>query len=98
MRRLAEEARIRAFMREIGQAAREEARVYFTGGASAVLQGWRDRTIDVLIVPDRDELLRRAVEEGIKNQIFVSCNCEVVCHGELPRSERKTKRVFDKRD
>jgi len=46
----------------------------------------------------RDEELRRAVEEGIKNQIFVSCNCEIVCHGELPRSERKTKRVFDKRE
>jgi phenylacetate-CoA ligase len=48
--------------------------------------------------PAVDEELRRAVEEGIKNRIFVSCNCEIVCHGELPRSERKTKRVFDKRD
>ncbi|HUJ89705.1 MAG TPA: phenylacetate--CoA ligase [Syntrophorhabdales bacterium] len=48
--------------------------------------------------PTRDEALRKGVEEGIKNQIFVSCNCEIVCHGELPRSERKTKRVFDKRD
>ena len=46
----------------------------------------------------RDEELRKGVEKGIKNQIFVSCDCEVVCHGELPRSERKTKRVFDKRD
>ena len=44
--------------------------------------------------PDSDEQLRRAVEGGIKNQIFVSCNCDVVCHGELPRSEKKTKRVF----
>jgi phenylacetate-CoA ligase len=49
-------------------------------------------------LPDMDELLRRAVEEGVKNNIFVSCNCEVLCHGELPRSERKTKRVFDKRE
>jgi phenylacetate-CoA ligase len=48
--------------------------------------------------PARDEELRRAVEEGIKNQIFVSCDCEIVCHGELPRSEKKTKRVFDRRD
>jgi phenylacetate-CoA ligase len=48
--------------------------------------------------PDIDAPLQKAVEEGIKNHIFVSCNCEVVCHGELPRSERKTKRVFDKRD
>ncbi len=55
-----------------------------------------ERGIDCL--PASDEALRKGVEEGIKNQIFVSCNCEIVCHGELPRSERKTKRVFDKRD
>ncbi|HME44977.1 MAG TPA: phenylacetate--CoA ligase [Syntrophorhabdales bacterium] len=55
-----------------------------------------ERGIDCL--PARDEELRRAVEEGVKNQIFVSCNCEIVCHGDLPRSERKTKRVFDKRE
>ncbi len=46
----------------------------------------------------RDEELRRAVEEGIKARIFVSCNCEIISHGELPRSERKTKRVFDRRE
>jgi phenylacetate-CoA ligase len=55
-----------------------------------------ERGIDCL--PASDEALRKGVEEGIKNQIFVSCNCEIVCHGELPRSERKTKRVFDKRE
>ncbi len=55
-----------------------------------------ERGIDCL--PVRDEELRRAVEEGVKKQIFVSCNCEIVCHGDLPRSERKTKRVFDRRD
>ena len=48
--------------------------------------------------PASDDELRRGVEKGVKNQIFVSCDCEIVCHGELPRSERKTKRVFDKRD
>jgi phenylacetate-CoA ligase len=48
--------------------------------------------------PARDEELKKGVEKGIKNQIFVSCDCEVVCHGDLPRSEKKTKRVFDKRD
>ena len=60
MRRLAEAERIRAFMREVGAAAPEETRVYFTGGTSAVLLGWRDRTIDVdvIFVPERDELLR----------------------------------------
>ncbi|HLW47066.1 MAG TPA: DUF6036 family nucleotidyltransferase [bacterium] len=47
-------------MRTLGAAASEEARVYFTGGATAVLYGWRNSTIDVdvKIVPDRDHLLR----------------------------------------
>jgi hypothetical protein len=60
MRRLAEAERIQKFMRALGAAARDEARVYFTGGASAVLLGWRATTVDVdlAIVPDRDELLR----------------------------------------
>lgn len=61
MRRLADEARIRQFMRSLGEAGREETKVYFTGGASAVLMGWRATTIDLDLqfVPDRDELLRR---------------------------------------
>jgi phenylacetate-CoA ligase len=29
---------------------------------------------------------------------MVSCDVEVVDYGALPRSERKTKRVFDNRD
>jgi hypothetical protein len=41
-------------------AAREDARVYFTGGATAVLAGWRYTTIDidVKLVPEADLLLR----------------------------------------
>ncbi len=47
-------------MRTLGAQAREDTRVYFTGGATAVLHGWRSSTIDVdiKVVPDRDELLR----------------------------------------
>ena len=35
-------------------------RVYLTGGACAVLQGWRDSTLDVdlKLVPDSDALLQ----------------------------------------
>lgn len=60
MRELADADRIRAFMRELGRAARAPARVYFTGGATAVLSGWRASTIDVDVkfVPDADALLR----------------------------------------
>jgi len=43
-----------------GNQAEEKARVYFTGGATAVLLGWRASTIDIdlQIVPDQDRLLR----------------------------------------
>ncbi len=60
MRELADSTRIERFMRELGQVARAEGRVYLTGGATAVLEGWRATTIDVDIklIPDGDELLR----------------------------------------
>jgi hypothetical protein len=60
MRELADAPRIERFMRELGRSARTEGRVYLTGGATAVLHGWRDSTIDVDIklIPDSDELLR----------------------------------------
>ncbi|HVL70142.1 MAG TPA: hypothetical protein VM364_22975 [Vicinamibacterales bacterium] len=47
-------------MRALGQSARDATRVYLTGGATAVLHGWRDSTIDVDVkfVPERDELFR----------------------------------------
>jgi hypothetical protein len=60
MRALTDAARVREFMAALGREARAEARVYFTGGACAVLLGWRASTIDadIRIIPDRDELLR----------------------------------------
>jgi hypothetical protein len=60
MRALADANRIRRFMRAVGESANAETRVYFTGGATAVLQGWRPSTIDVdiRIVPERDAILR----------------------------------------
>jgi len=60
MRALADSARIERFMRELGRAVDVDGRVYLTGGATAVLHGWRETTIDVDIklIPDRDEILR----------------------------------------
>jgi len=60
MRRLADAERIRQFMRALGHRAEEDTRLYFTGGATAVLFGWRPTTIDVDIrfVPEQDRLLR----------------------------------------
>ena len=43
------------------------------------------------------ELVKRIGDE-IKKQILVSATVEMVDHGDLPRSERKSKRVFDNRE
>lgn len=60
MREVTNREKILLFMRSLGTSARREARVYFTGGSTAVLQGWRDTTvdIDVRFIPEFDELFR----------------------------------------
>lgn len=60
MRELADSSRIERFMRELGRAVDVEGHVYLAGGATAVLHGWRQTTVDVdlKLIPDRDEILR----------------------------------------
>ena len=60
MRQLADARRIRSFMEAVGRVARMEIRLYFTGGATAVLSGWRASTIDVdiLMIPEDDRVFR----------------------------------------
>lgn len=64
MRTLVDADRIRQLMLALGRAARAPARIYFTGGATAVLHGWRLSTIDVdlKLVPDDDALMRAIPE------------------------------------
>jgi hypothetical protein len=60
MRRLIDAERVRALIRALGLVGAESGRVYLVGGATAVLLGWRESTIDVdlKLVPDQDALLR----------------------------------------
>jgi hypothetical protein len=53
-------ARIREFMSRIGDAARGPARIFITGGGTAVLTGWRSTTadLDIKVSPERDEIFR----------------------------------------
>lgn len=61
MRRLATADRIRALLSRLAPAASQPTTVYLTGGATAVLLGWRDATVDVdiKVVPDDGTLLRQ---------------------------------------
>lgn len=86
MRSLADAERIRAFMRAAGASATREGVCYLTGGATAVLVGWRSTTIDVDIAlePEQDELLRDLPR--IKNELGI--NVELASPGDfipLPR-------------
>ena len=60
MRRFVDAERLRAFMRALGSRTDVETTCYLAGGASAVIVGWRDATvdIDVLFAPENDQLLR----------------------------------------
>jgi hypothetical protein len=60
MRQLADAERVRALMDALGRIADGDARVYLTGGATAVLLGWRRCTIDVdvLFRPEEDRVFR----------------------------------------
>jgi hypothetical protein len=60
MREVADAERIQRLMRSLGAEADADVAAYFTGGATAVLLGWRESTIDVdlMFVPERDAILR----------------------------------------
>lgn len=60
MRGLSDKGRIEEFMKAFGGRTRHAARVYFTGGSTAVMHGWRAATVDIDLrfVPENDELFR----------------------------------------
>lgn len=60
MRGLATADLVRSFLVALARAARRPATVYLVGGATAVIEGWRDSTVDIdlRLEPDHDELLR----------------------------------------
>ena len=60
MREAVDAARVRRFMAALGREGKKACRVYFTGGASAVLLGWRASTIDldIKLVADDESLLK----------------------------------------
>jgi hypothetical protein len=80
MRGLADEERIRRFMAALGAEADAEGAAYLTGGATAVLAGWRDSTVDVdlVFVPEDDRLLRALPR--IKDELQVNVELASPAH------------------
>lgn len=76
MRPPLDRARLQIFLEELSHAAHEPTRIYLTGGASQLLRGLRESTVDVdlTLEPERDEVLRSMV--ALKDQLSV--NVEIV--------------------
>ena len=86
MRAVADTVIIRRFMNALAQTTTTPVQVYFTGGATAVLIGWRTSTIDVDIhlIPDDDRLLRGIPRLKDDLQINVELACPAHFIPELP--------------
>ena len=52
---------------------------------------------DPLGTPEGDSELRAEIERRVRNQILASAEVRIVEYGHLPRSEKKSKRVYDER-
>jgi Nucleotidyltransferase of unknown function (DUF6036) len=72
VRDAADAERIKRLARELGRVVAPGTRMYLTGGATAVLKGWRKSTvdIDVRFEPDSDAALARISE--IKEDLSVN--------------------------
>lgn len=96
MRPPVDKDRLRELACRLGRVAKGPTRLYLTGGASAVLEGWRGSTadVDLRFEPDVDELLREL--PGLKERLGV--NIELVSPPdfvpELPGWRERSPLVF----
>lgn len=63
MRDAVDLSRLHAFLKELSHSAREPVRLYLTGGASQLVRGLRESTVDVDLTfePENDDVLRSMV-------------------------------------
>lgn len=92
MRRPVDEGRIRDFLRAIGAKAKKDARLYFTGGVTAVLYGFRETTVDldIQIFPEQDAILRAipALKESLQINVELASPPDFI--PELPGWEERS--------
>jgi Nucleotidyltransferase of unknown function (DUF6036) len=82
-----------AFMRRLGGEPGARGRVYFTGGATAVLEGWRESTVDIDIEleGEAEKLLR--LLPAIKDELRVNVEIAAPHHflPELPEWRERSR-------
>jgi hypothetical protein len=72
MRQETQAHHIQRFMERLGRAVRESGRVYFTGGVSAVLYGWREMTVDIHLRPDPEPAGFFEAIHALKEQLEIN--------------------------
>lgn len=86
-------ARLQEFMSALGNVVAHPARIFLVGGATAVLCGWRDSTIDIDLkpVPDSDEILRSlpALKERLRVNIELASPDDFI--PELPSWQERSR-------
>jgi hypothetical protein len=96
MRPPVDEGRLRELARILGRVAGTPTRIYLTGGATAVIEGWRGSTMDVDLrfEPDADELLRElpALKERLAINIELASPPDFI--PELPGWRERSPLVF----
>ena len=80
MRASVDASRLRAFLEELARTAREPTRLFLTGGASQLLRGLREATVDIDLTfePESDELLRSMV--GLKETLNLNVEIASPAH------------------
>ena len=95
MRAPVDAARLDALMQQLAAAARHPGRVYLTGGATAVLEGWRASTIDVdlKMVPEQDEVFRAIprLKEELSINVELASPADFI--PELPGWDRRSRAI-----
>ncbi|MHB1569662.1 MAG: DUF6036 family nucleotidyltransferase [Solirubrobacteraceae bacterium] len=96
MRPPVDEARVRALARELAKIVRNPTVLYLTGGATAVLEGWRASTvdIDVRLEPEDDAVYRAlpALKETLQINIELASPQDFI--PELPGWRDRSPLVF----
>jgi hypothetical protein len=81
MREQVTSQRLQEFMKMLGDRVTQPASVFLVGGATALLLGWRNSTIDIdlKVVPDSDEILQ--LFSALKERLAV--NIELASPGDF---------------
>jgi hypothetical protein len=93
MRKKVTAARLEEFMKALGSGVTDPVRVFLVGGATAVLSGWRDSTIDIdlKVIPETDEVLRKlpALKERLEINIELASPDDFI--PELPSWQERSR-------